>query len=113
MREIIRNVLKGLGLAMYFVTRGTNNGECVIYNYTSAPLLYADNTLKGTSYTILLNVRVKSNVDSTNKSIIEAFNNAGINGGTVQATQLENVSDGTNIQYYNTAITFNGYMPNN
>lgn len=106
MNKLIAQALNSIGIPIYFITRGTNNVECVVYNYISNPSYYADNTPKGTEYTILLNVYSKTNIEITKKNVLEAMRNAGFKGGQVQNTIVED----SNIVLYNTPIRFNGYI---
>ena len=104
--KLIEQALSGLGIPCYSITRGTNNVECIVYNYTSNPGRYADNTLKGTKYIILLNIYSKTNVETTKKNVLEAMRNAGFKGGQVQNTVVENPTIGL----FNTPIRFNAYI---
>ena len=106
MNKLIAQALISLGIPTYFITRGTNNVECIVYNYISNPILYSDNTLKGTEYTILLNVYSKTNIETTKKNVLAAMRTSKFQGGQVQKTLLEDSSIGL----YNTPITFNGYI---
>lgn len=108
MGDEIRRALDVVGLPNYFVTRGSNNTECIVYNYTSTPCYYADNTLKGTEYTILLNIYTKDKVEAYKKQVLEAMRSSGFKGGNVGATVPEYNMNETDF-FYNTAITFKGF----
>lgn len=105
MNKLIAQALSGLGIPTYFITRGSSI-ECIVYNYISTPRNYADNTLKGTSYTILLNVYSKTNIETIKKNVLQAMRNAGFKGGQIQNTLIEDSSIGL----FNTPIRFNGYI---
>ena len=106
MNELIAQALSNLGILCYAITRRANNVECIVYNYTSIPNQYADNTLKDTKYTILINVYSKTNIEITKKNVLIAMRNAGFQGGQVQKTLVEDSSIGL----YNTPIMFNGHI---
>ena len=106
MYEIIKAAIESLSVPLFYVTRGTNNVECIVYNYISTPSLYTDNTLKGTEYKILLNVYSKTDVEKTKKNVLMAMRSSGFKGGRAQATLLEDSTLGL----YNTAISFNYYI---
>ena len=106
MNELIEQALSSLGIPSYAITRRVNNVECIVYNYISNPNYYADNTLKDTKYTILINVYSKTNTEATKKNVLNAMRNAGFLGGQVQKTLVEDSSIGL----YNTPIMFNGHI---
>lgn len=107
MLELLRETLENI-LPSYFITRGDNNPDCIVYNYISKPVCYADNDLKGTEYTILINIICTSNVENYKKQVINALLNAKFKGGNVQATKIESKEiEGDTV--FNTAITFKYY----
>lgn len=104
MNEKIKKVLDNLKIESFYLTRKNYKGECVVYNYISNPLYYADNEEKAREYTILLNVYSKEKIDFKNEKIRKAMLNAGFRGGRVQVPiQVEN-------GFFNTAISFKGYL---
>lgn len=110
MSERIKNALQNIGIPCYFLTRGKNNVECIVYNYISSPLYYADNTIKATRYTVLLNVYLKAHrdIEQMKADILETMREYGFQGGTVATTMPETTNDG--FVLFNTPITFNTFM---
>lgn len=110
MSERIKNALQNIGIPCYFLTRGKNNVECIVYNYISSPLYYADNTIKATRYTVLLNVYLKANrdIEQMKADILETMREYGFQGGTMATTMPETTNDG--LVLFNTPITFNTFM---
>lgn len=107
MLELLRETLENI-LPSYFVTRGDNNPDCIVYNYISKPSYYADNALKGTEYTVLINIICTSNVESYKKQVVNLLLDVGFKGGNVQATKIESKEiEGDTV--FNTAITFKYY----
>lgn len=103
MNSKIKQALESVGIKCFYIDRGTYAEDCVVYNYISKPSYYADNTLKGTEYTVLLNVYSKSGIEATKAKVIKAMNDNGIKGGIAQKTIKEDI-------FYNTAIQFAGFM---
>ena len=59
--KFIIKTLKPCGIPIYFVTRGENKKECIVFNVLETPGEFSDNREELTEYTILLNIYVKSN----------------------------------------------------
>lgn len=109
MFELVKNALKDLNIPIFYLTRSENSKiPCIVVNYSSVPELYADNNLIGSTYSILLNVITKSNIEKTNQAVLKAMRESKFKGGRVQATQPE--FNGTQVIAFNTAITFNKYI---
>ncbi len=106
MNKLIKQALDSIGINSFYITKESYEGECVVYNYISKPSYYADNKLKGTEYTILLNVYSKSKIEETKSKVINVLNAYGIRGGVAQKTMKE--EDGL----FNTPIQFNRFMRN-
>ncbi|MBS6601299.1 MAG: hypothetical protein KH333_09875 [Clostridium sp.] len=108
MNNIIKEVLKDIGLPNYFIEREEGIDECIVYNYISKPSYYADNKLKGTNFTILINLYCKSNVEANKRNLLKTMRNNGFKGGNVKTTMLEGEINGEKI--YNTPIIFEYYI---
>ena len=108
MEKKIRKALNDIGIPCYFVTRGNNDVECIVYNYIPFPSYYADNKLKGTKYTILINIYSKEKTEFLKNKVLETMRQNGFKGGSIKATIPVAEQKGQN--FYNTAITFNGFI---
>lgn len=103
MYEIIGQALDSIGIENFYISKGTYEGECAVYTYIEWPSYYADNTRKGTEYTILVNVYAAAeNIESTKEKVIKALNNAGLKGGRVQEPRKEK-------ELYNIPISFKAF----
>ena len=71
MYELVKNALSSLNMTLYQYTRLENKAPCIVMNYITSPELYSDNTLKGTTYTVMLNVISTSNIQKTNEEILK------------------------------------------
>lgn len=96
----IKDALEGIGLKVYFVTRGSNKPPCITYNYINNPKLYNDNEEQAEEYTILVNVIVQDNIEKTKKQVKENMLAAGFTGGNIQTTLQEQGG------FFNTPIKF-------
>lgn len=107
MYEIIGQALDNINLENFYISKGTYEGECVVYTYIEFPSYYADNTRQGTEYSILVNLYVSAeNLESTKDKVINVLNDVGIKGGRVQEPRKEK-------DLYNIPITFNAYIRKN
>lgn len=104
MTNKIKEVLNSIGIKSFFITKEAFNGECVVYNYTSKSLYYADNIEKAREYTILLNVYSVNDIEKTKEKIRKAMFEHGFKGGVMQKTLKENTG------LFNTPILFKGYL---
>lgn len=103
MYKIIGQALDSIGLENFYISKGIYEGECAVYTYIEFPSYYADNTRKGTEYSILINLYVSAeNLESTKDKVIKVLNEAGIKGGRVQAPRKEN-------DLYNIPIGFKAF----
>lgn len=104
MNEKIKNVLDSIGFRNFYLERGSDNDECVVYNYISNLVNFADNRGNIREYTIILNVYSNSRIDYRNEIVRKAMLKAGFKGGQVQVPfKLKN-------GFYNTAIKFKGII---
>lgn len=103
MDKLIKAALNSINIENFYITKADFKGECVVYNYISAPAGYADNRKQGNKYTILLNVYSISRVEETKAKVIKAMNKFGIKGGAAGKTLLEENG------IFNTSIQFYGY----
>lgn len=103
MDKLIKAALESISMENFYITKADHKGECVVYNYISAPFGYADNRKQGNKYTILLNVYSVSKVEETKAKVIKAMNDFGIRGGEAGKTLLEENG------IFNTPIQFYGY----
>ena len=109
MNKKIGKALLTIGLPVYFINKGVKKDkEYIIFNYSSYPSYYADNTLKCTNYTILINLYCISNIEQYKTNILKTMREYGFNGGNSEPTNTESDSNGNLI--YNTAITFKGFL---
>lgn len=109
MNKKIGKALSIVGLPTYFISKGVSKDkEYILFNYLSYPSLYADNSLKGTNYTILINLYCINNVEQYKSIILKAMIKNGFLGGNIEPTRIENDSNGNLI--YNTAITFKAFL---
>lgn len=106
MNDLIEQALNSISIKNFYITKGTYAGECVVYNYISAPSFYADNTKKGEEYTILINLYAKTGIEAKKALVIKTLNAFGIKGGRAQQPFKEKETD----TLYNIAISFNGFM---
>lgn len=109
MEQIIREALKEIDIKKFFITRGDNEGECIVYNYISEPGYYSDNSEKSRKYTILLNVYSNKNIEKTKNEVFEAMIKAGFKAGQIQKTAEEVIKD---VTYYNTPMVFKKTLGN-
>lgn len=104
MNEKIKNVLDGIGFKNFYLERSSDNDECVVYNYISNSVNFADNRGNIREYTIILNVYSNSRIDYRNETVRKAMLQNGFKGGQVQKPfKLQN-------GFYNTAIKFKGII---
>lgn len=109
MEQIIRKALSELALKSFYITRGDYDGECIVYNYTSTPGYYSDNSEKSRKYTILLNIYSNKNIEKTKNEVFEAMKKAGFKGGQIQKTEEEVIKE---VTYYNTPMIFKKTLGN-
>ncbi len=109
MEQIIREALKEIDIQKFFITRGDNEGECIVYNYISAPGYYSDNSEKTRKYTVLLNIYSNKDIEKTKENVFEAMIKAGFKGGQIQKTEKEVIKE---VTYYNTPMTFKKALGN-
>lgn len=103
MNEKIRKVLDGIKFKNSYLERDSDE-ECVVYNYFSNGIVFADNKERIREYTILLNVYSNKRIDFRNETVRKAMLEAGFKGGQVQVPfKLKN-------GFYNTAIKFKGFI---
>ena len=103
MNEKIRKVLESIGFKISYLERDSDE-ECVVYNYFSNGIVFADNKERIREYTILLNVYSNKRIDFRNETVRKAMLEAGFKGGQVQVPfKLQN-------GFYNTAIKFKGVI---
>lgn len=103
MNEKIRKVLESIGFKSSYLERDSDE-ECVVYNYFSNGIVFADNKERIREYTILLNVYSNKRIDFRNETVRKAMLEAGFKGGQVQVPfKLQN-------GFYNTAIKFKGVI---
>ena len=108
MYELVKNALSSLNMTLYQYTRLENKAPCIVMNYITSPELYSDNILKGTTYTVMLNVISTSNIQKTNEEILKLMRSCGFRGGRIEGTQPE--YNGTTLIGYNTSIRFYIYL---
>ncbi len=109
MEQIIREALKDIEIQKFFITRGDNEGECIVYNYISAPGYHSDNGEKTRKYTVLLNIYSCKDIEKTKNKVFEAMLKAGFKGGQVQKTEKEVIKE---VAYYNTPMIFKKALEN-
>ncbi|EHK2404539.1 hypothetical protein LI058_07860 [Clostridium perfringens] len=103
MNEKIKNVLDSIRFKNSYLERDSDE-ECVVYNYFSNGIVFADNKERIREYTILLNVYSNKRIDFRNETVRKAMLEAGFKGGQVQVPfKLKN-------GFYNTAIKFKGFI---
>ncbi|MDU2086002.1 MULTISPECIES: hypothetical protein [Clostridium] len=103
MNEKIRKVLDSIKFKNSYLERDSDE-ECVVYNYFSNGIVFADNKERIREYTILLNVYSNKRIDFRNETVRKAMLEAGFKGGQVQVPfKLQN-------GFYNTAIKFKGFI---
>ncbi|EJT6498010.1 hypothetical protein N2W45_000963 [Clostridium perfringens] len=103
MNEKIKNVLDSIKFKNSYLERDSDE-ECVVYNYFSNGIVFADNKERIREYTILLNVYSNKRIDFRNETVRKAMLEAGFKGGQVQVPfKLQN-------GFYNTAIKFKGFV---
>lgn len=103
MNEKIKNVLDSIRFKNSYLERDSDE-ECVVYNYFSNGIVFADNKERIREYTILLNVYSNKRIDFRNETVRKAMLEAGFKGGQVQVPfKLQN-------GFYNTAIKFKGFI---
>ena len=106
MNELIGTTLEKV-LPTFYISKGVEKiKEYIIFNYISNPAYYADNTLQGTNYTILINLYCTKNIEENKRNVLKEMRKSGFCGGTTETTNIEKDSDGNII--YNTAIRFKG-----
>lgn len=104
MNERIANALNRTRLENYYISREDDTRECIVYNFISSPLDYADNTKKSTKYTILLNIYVKDGITDAIEEVIRVMTEAGFKESQTEvAKKIEN-------ELYNIPIKFKGYI---
>lgn len=104
MNEKIKNVLDSIKFKNSYLERDSEAEECVVYNYFSNGIVFADNKERIREYTILLNVYSNKRIDFRNETVRKAMLEAGFKGGQVQVPfKLQN-------GFYNTAIKFKGFV---
>lgn len=109
MNKKIGQALLSVGLPVYYITKGNKKDtEYIVFNYSAYPSTYADNKLKGTNYTILINLYCTSNIEEYKDSILNIMRSNGFVGGNLEPTHTESDSNGSII--YNTAIVFKGFL---
>ncbi|XZJ30837.1 hypothetical protein ACSXDC_06455 [Clostridium perfringens] len=103
MNEKIKSVLDSIRFKNSYLERDSDE-ECVVYNYFSNGIVFADNKERIREYTILLNVYSNKRIDFRNETVRKAMLEAGFKGGQVQVPfKLKN-------GFYNTAIKFKGFI---
>lgn len=103
MNEKIKSVLDSIRFKNSYLERDSDE-ECVVYNYFSNGIVFADNKERIREYTILLNVYSNKRIDFRNETVRKAMLEAGFKGGQVQVPfKLQN-------GFYNTAIKFKGFI---
>lgn len=109
MYKLVKNALKDIDIKIYSFTRSEDcEMPCIVLNYMSTPYWFADNKSKGETYTVLLNVITKSNVEKLNREVLNAMKEAGFKYGECQNTQVE--YNGTQVIGFNTAIKFKKFI---
>lgn len=104
----IKEALNSISIPSYYLIRDGTEEECIVYSYISNPQEYADNAIRNTKYTILINIYVKNNVENIKKEVLNSMRLNGFLGGNVQNT-MPIYRDNQLIEF-NTAIKFVGYM---
>lgn len=87
--KLIRKALSETGMKTRFIRRGSDSLPALIYNYTSVPAYYADNTCKGNLYTVTVNAFVDKNIEKTKNLVISAMENYGFTHTLTSATYVE------------------------
>ena len=101
----VKNALNTLNLPLYLCTKSEDKvSDYIVLNYTSTPIVFSDNTNKFVRYQILLNLVLRSNIESTKKEVLKLMKVNGFKGGRCQTIQPE--YNGSVVVGYNTAITF-------
>ncbi|MDU7549211.1 MAG: hypothetical protein E7K59_11190 [Clostridium perfringens] len=67
MNEKIKNVLDSINFKNSYLERDSEDEECVVYNYFSNGIVFADNKERIREYTILLNVYSNKRIDFRNE----------------------------------------------
>lgn len=98
--NLIEDALKPLGMDTFYITRGENKGECIVYTYISNSQGFADNREYASKYTVLLNVYSFDKIEDTKAKVISHMKKRGFIKSNMQATRLEDNG------YYNTPIQF-------
>lgn len=99
MNELLYEVLTKAGFKAYYVARATDKEPCVVYNYISRSYSFADNELESLEYTVLLNLFVHGDIESTQNKLREIMLKAGFRLIETQKVNLEN-------GMFNTAFKF-------
>ncbi|WP_394897740.1 hypothetical protein, partial [Clostridium perfringens] len=76
MNEKIKNVLDSIRFKNSYLERDSDE-ECVVYNYFSNGIVFADNKERIREYTILLNVYSNKRIDFRNETVRKAMLEAG------------------------------------
>lgn len=98
--EKVNSALSYLEIPSYFITRGENKAPCVVFNYVESPKSFADDEEKITSYTVLLNLYVLSQIEKNKKNILDVMQNNGFIRTSIQSTMLDDTG------YFNTPMLF-------
>ena len=103
MNEKIKNVLDSIRFKNSYLERDSDE-ECVVYNYFSNGIVFADNKERIREYTILLNVYSNKRIDFRNETVRKAMLESWFKGLKVQVPfNLKNV-------FYNKAIKFKVFI---
>ena len=99
-KEKLNEALKELGIPYFFVNRSNIKAPCIVYNFIESPNWYADDSRKGTRYTIILNVYSEKEISKLKQQVRKTMEKVGF----LMTGSASTLKDDTG--YYNSPMNF-------
>ena len=96
----IRKALESIDIENYYIERGNEKNNCIVYTYSEFPDYYADNKEKSVKYTVLLNLYTLNSIEKYKKLVNESM----IKEGFIRKSVASTMKDATG--FFNTPFIF-------
>lgn len=89
MNKLLLDIFKKEGIKCFYISRGNELDDCIVFNHISKPLTFSDNQLESVEYTILLNFYCKKNIELNKQRILKIMLDNGFKLNQVNQTLQE------------------------
>ncbi|MGL4742275.1 MAG: hypothetical protein ACRC41_16020 [Sarcina sp.] len=89
MNKLLLDIFKKENIKCFYIHRGNETDECVVFNHISKPLNFSDNKFESIEYTILLNFYCRKDIELNKKKILKIMLDNGFKLNQINQTLQE------------------------